>query len=134
MKRFISKVAASTAAFATAMQTAAITSVVYAQNSNITPISKPRGFAADAGVVINAVLGFVMVLASLLLLMYLVWGGIEWITSGGDKGKTEGARNKITAAVVGIIILAASYAIFGLVLNFLGLGSPEQIFTYNTLG
>lgn len=94
-------------------------SVVGAQ-VDIQPINPGRGFATDIGNLINSVLTFVMVIAALLVFLYLIWGGIEWITSGGDKGKTESARNKITAAVIGIVILAASYAILLLVLNFLG--------------
>jgi hypothetical protein len=85
-----------------------------------------KGYANNMGDVINGVLSFVMVIAALLVLFYLIWGGIEWITSGGDKGKTESARNKITAAVIGIIILAASFAILQLVLTFLGLGTLNE--------
>jgi hypothetical protein len=84
------------------------------------------GYATNVGTVISSVLSFVMVLAALLVLMYLVWGGIEWITSGGDKGKTESARNRITAAVIGLIVLAAAYAIFNLVISFVGL-NPEAL-------
>jgi hypothetical protein len=83
-------------------------------------VNKPDVFFADIGVLINGILNFVMVLGALLVFMYLIWGGIEWITSGGDKGKTESARNKITAAIIGLIVLAASWAILMLVLNFLG--------------
>ncbi len=91
-----------------------------------TPISPGTGWATDFGALINSVLSIVMVIALLLVLLYLVLGGIEWITSGGDKGKTESARNKITAAIIGIIILAAAYALTQLVawiLGFDGIGS-----------
>jgi hypothetical protein len=44
-------------------------------------------------------------------------GAISWITSGGDKGKIEDARNKITAAVIGILILASAWALFNLVVG-----------------
>lgn len=88
------------------------------------------GFAKNVGGLLSGVLTFVMVLAALLVFFYLIWGGIEWITSGGDKGKTESARNKITAAIIGIIVLAASYAILQLVLNFLGFsGGLNDIFS-----
>jgi len=86
----------------------------------IEDITAPAGFATDVGSLINNTLRFVMVIAALLVFMYLIWGGIEWITSGGDKTKTESARNKITAAVIGLIVVAASYAILQLVLTFLG--------------
>lgn len=87
------------------------------------------GYASDMGKLLSAVLQIVMVIAALLVFIYLIWGGIEWITSGGDKGKTEGARNKITAAVIGLIVLAASYAILTLALKFIGVsGGINQLF------
>ncbi len=94
-----------------------------------TTIDPGPGFASDIGTLINAVLSFVMVIAALLVFMYLIWGGIEWITSGGDKGKTESARNKITAAVLGLIVLAASYAILLIALNFIGFSNLGDAFS-----
>lgn len=92
-------------------------------------IDPGAGFAPDIGRLINAILSFVMVIAALLVFIYLIWGGIEWITSGGDKGKTENARNKITSAIIGLIVLAASYAILQLALNFLGFeGGIQELF------
>jgi hypothetical protein len=92
-------------------------------------IVAPKGFATDIGSLINGALSFIMVIAALLVFLYLILGGIEWITSGGDKGKTENARNKITAAVIGLIILAASYAILLIILNFLGFGNLGEVFS-----
>ncbi len=86
-------------------------------------ISPPAAFFGNVGDLINSVLTFVVAIAALLVFLYLIWGGIDWITSGGDKGKTEAARNKITAAVVGLIILAAAYAILTIALGFLAGGS-----------
>jgi TRAP-type C4-dicarboxylate transport system permease small subunit len=85
------------------------------------------GFFTDIGQLINRALRFIMVIAALLVFLYLIWGGIEWITSGGDKGKTESARNKITAAVIGLIVVAASYAILQLALTFLGVGNINDV-------
>lgn len=78
----------------------------------------------DVGSLLTGLLNMVMFVAALLVFAYLIWGGIQWITSGGDKGKTEEARNKITAAIIGLAVLAASYAIFLIVLSFLGVGNP----------
>lgn len=83
-------------------------------------IETGTGWATNIGFLISAVLNIVMVIALLLVFLYLILGGIQWITSGGDKGKTEEARNKITAAVVGIIILAAAYALVQFVAWILG--------------
>ena len=91
-------------------------------------IQPGAGFATDFGGLMNGLISFVMVIAAVLVFFYLIWGGIEWITSGGDKGKTESARNKITSAVIGLIVIAASYAILTLALNFLGFTDLNDVF------
>jgi hypothetical protein len=98
------------------------TAAVYAQAVSPVSIAAPTGYASGIGSLIQFVLRAVLAIGALLVFGYLVMGGIEYITSGGEKGKTEAARNKITAAVVGLIILAASWAILNLALNFLGFG------------
>ncbi len=92
-------------------------------------VTKSKGFASDLGGVISSVLTVVLAIAALAVFMYLIWGGIQWITSGGDKGKTEEARNKITAAVIGLIVLAASYAILQIGLRLLGFNNLTETFT-----
>lgn len=56
-------------------------------------------------------------IGALIVLVYFAWGSIEWITSGGDKGKVEAARMKMTNAAVGIIILVSSFTIIGFFSN-----------------
>ena len=52
---------------------------------------------------------------SILVMVFFLWGAIEWITSGGDKSKTEIARNRITNAVIGLIILVSSFTLVGFI-------------------
>jgi cytochrome bd-type quinol oxidase subunit 2 len=97
-------------------------------------IEVPEGFASNFGTIISSLLNLVMIIAAILVFLYLIMGGIEWITSGGDKGKTESARNKITAAIIGLIILAASYAILQLALSLLGFeGGLGDVFNQENL-
>ena len=63
--------------------------------------------------------------AGILLLVYLVYGGVEWLTSGGDKAKLESARAKLTNALIGVAIIAASYAIWIVALTFFGINAPD---------
>ena len=51
----------------------------------------------------------------------LVIGGIRYITSGGDKAQTEAARGQITAALIGLVIVFAAWAIISLVNAFFGI-------------
>lgn len=75
------------------------------------------------------VITVVFIGASLLCLAFLVFGGIKWITSGGDKGGVEAARNMIVAALVGLVITFLAYFIIQIVFTFFGLGSFSSGFT-----
>jgi hypothetical protein len=74
----------------------------------------------DIGKLISSLVGLLLILSALIAFIYLILGGISWITSGGDKAAMEGARNKITHAIVGLIIVGAAWAVMILVQNFLG--------------
>jgi hypothetical protein len=73
------------------------------------------------GVFVSSIVGALLTVAALGAFAFLVWGGLNWIMSGGDKGKIEEARGRITNALIGLTIVAASYAIFLLVDHFFGL-------------
>lgn len=91
----------------------------FAQNLGI---PKPPGFQIeDLGLFVSKLVGAALIISAILVFVYLVWGGIQWITSGGDKGKTEEARNRITAALVGLAIVAAAWAVIQLVTYFFGI-------------
>lgn len=61
----------------------------------------------------------VMVFSALLLFINLITGGIEWVSSGGDSGKLQKARDRIFQSIIGILVLSATIALFVLVQNFL---------------
>src|SRR3989344_3087423 len=92
---------------------------VFAGDFNIPP--PPNYKILEIGKLIQAAVGTLLILAALLAFFYLILGGIQWITSGGDKTGMEAARNKITHAIVGLIIVGAAWAIMILVQNFLGI-------------
>lgn len=63
----------------------------------------------------------IVILGGLAFLIYLLWGGISWITAGGDKNKIDEARQKITQALIGLAILASSYVIILFIEQALGI-------------
>lgn len=56
-------------------------------------------------------------------LIYLLWGSLRFVMSGGDPKAIASARGTMTYAVIGLIVILLSFAI----LNFLGefLGLPK---------
>ena len=53
-------------------------------------------------------------------LIWFLWGGIEYIVSEGDQERIKTAKNKISHAVIGLVILATTWVIWRLILYFLG--------------
>lgn len=82
---------------------------------------------ADFYSLIGTVLSITMTIALLILLFMLVTGAIQWMTSGGEGAKLTEARERITNAIIGIIILSGSLAIFLFIQWILGI----QILTFN---
>lgn len=69
---------------------------------------------------VSGFISLILVVAGLAFFFILVIGGVKWILSGGDKAHTEGARNQITAALVGLVIVFSAWAIIGLINTFFG--------------
>ncbi len=76
--------------------------------------------AADIGRIIGVIVTTLLILAAIIALLFLIWGGIRWITSGGDKAKVESARNTIISAIIGLVIAFLAFFILTLILNFFG--------------
>lgn len=72
----------------------------------------------EIGNIVGGGLRLILVIAALVFFFILVVGGIKWILSGGDKAHTEGARNQITAALVGLVIVFSAWAIASLLGTF----------------
>ncbi|MBU6388969.1 hypothetical protein KGQ71_00460 [Patescibacteria group bacterium] len=96
-------------------------------NSN--SIIKPGGDANFAGAakntdltkpllnIGNVVVDVLFIIAAILAVSYLVYSGIQYITSAGNPEKTKTARTAIINAVIGIIIIAATYAVIRFAIN-----------------
>jgi amino acid transporter len=77
----------------------------------------------NAAKIIQNIIVFIIVIAVIIALMYLLYGGIKWITSKGEKAEVESARNHITAAIVGLIIVFLAVFIITILLGVFGLGT-----------
>jgi hypothetical protein len=87
----------------------------------------PGFLQGDLGSFITRLISIALVIGVIATLLLLIYGGISWVTSAGDKSKLESARNIITNALIGLAILAAAWGIWLLAINFLGLGNLEGL-------
>ena len=79
------------------------------------------GNGDSLGNVVGTGVTVAFVIAVVIALFYLIWGGIKWILSGGDKGGVEAARGTIIAAIIGLVVTFAAYFILNTVLTVFGL-------------
>jgi len=86
-------------------------------------IERPEEFVkvTNIGTLLRGGLAFAMIAAAMAAFAYLLWGGFQWITSGGDKAAVEAARLRISAALVGLVIIAAAWAIMLMIQYFFGI-------------
>ena len=59
--------------------------------------------------------------AALFFLVQVIIGGIAWINAGGDPKTLDTARSRITNAAIGLMIVAAAFAITILITSALGI-------------
>ena len=77
------------------------------------------------GMLVGNIVGGIMIIAFLMALLFIIMGGMSWVTAGGDKAQLESARNKITNAIIGLIIIASIWGIMNLLGPFLGIPFPN---------
>ncbi len=93
--------------------------MVYAQvDSNIVDPLNNRftSLSSIFGVVYNIALGSGIALT----IIYLILGGIKYIMSQGDKANTMVAREWLTNAIIGFVIVIAAMSIRSIIVSALG--------------
>jgi hypothetical protein len=94
---------------------------VFAQDISYAPVK--LGFNIPAfDVVLTFIIRIFFVIAGIIAILYLLLGALAWITSGGNKESVDKAREKIQAALIGIILIFVVIAIVGLLENILSFG------------
>jgi TRAP-type C4-dicarboxylate transport system permease small subunit len=69
--------------------------------------------------IVGSIINIVFSLLGIALFILLIWGGWEWMTSGGENKGVESAKTRIYNAVMGIVITAIAYALAKFVLSLL---------------
>lgn len=84
-----------------------------------TPPNIPSGVDAPNNI-ISTFLTLLILIGIVASLFFLLYGGILWITSGGDKQKLDRARHAITYSIVGLVIIVLAFTIVNLIGTLLG--------------
>jgi len=88
-------------------------------------LSNTKDTATDSGlatstsipVMVGNVIRIILGISGTAALIIVVMGGVKWMTSGGAEAKITSARKLMVSGAVGIVIIAAAYAITSFVMN-----------------
>lgn len=81
------------------------------------------------GEVVVRVVNALLLFAGAIALGFIIWGGIRFILSSGDPKALGSAKNTLTFAIAGLILILTSFAIINFLGNFLGL-PPNQLLKF----
>lgn len=69
------------------------------------------GDPKDIPEIIGAIIGTFLSLLGIIFVCLIIYGGFLWMTSGGNEAKVMKAKQVLTQAVIGLIIIMSAYSI-----------------------
>lgn len=66
--------------------------------------------------IIGSAINVFLSLLGVIFIVLIIYAGYNWMTAGGDEEKVKKAQDTIKKAVIGLIIIVSSYAIWNFIL------------------
>lgn len=63
------------------------------------------------------VVNIISIVVGVISIIFIIYGGFRYITSGGDSGKVGNAKNTLIYAVIGLVVVALAQVIVNVVLT-----------------
>ena len=87
----------------------------------------PTGFPTEPNQIIASAITLLIAVAGIIFFFMLVFGGIRYLTVGGDEKAAQEARRSLTNAAVGLIIIVAAFLIAQLLFAVFGLNTLVDV-------
>lgn len=87
----------------------------------------PFGDILSLGQGFNRLVMPVFEIAGVAVVIYLLIGGVKYMTSGGDKNAVASAQQMITHAIIGFVLLVLLFLIVQFVPEFFGAGALKIV-------
>ncbi|MEK7543610.1 MAG: hypothetical protein AAB557_01985 [Patescibacteria group bacterium] len=92
-------------------------------------IEGPTGLTMNSiGDIINKAIPYIFSFAGLALLLMLIMAGFDLLTSAGDAKKLEMGKQRLTYAVVGIILIIVAYWLVQIAGIIFGVAEIQSVF------
>ncbi len=70
---------------------------------------------SSLGEFVSNMIGTIYILGLIAVLVYLTWGAYKYLMSGGDPKAVKSAKDHLTYAIIGMVVIFLSYGIFTLI-------------------
>lgn len=99
-----------------------------------TPIIVPSGvptggLTSMGGNLLTLAVNFMFVGGILLSIVFIIYSGIQWVISGGDKTALQAARQRLIYSIIGLLVFASAFFIVSVAITLTG-GNPSFFFKY----
>ncbi|MDP4127591.1 MAG: pilin [Bacillota bacterium] len=74
----------------------------------------------SVGTLLTKVFGWVILLVGGVAVLFIIYGGLQYVTSGGNKDRAEAAKKTILYATIGLVVIVLARIIISLVTNTAG--------------
>ncbi|OGG29513.1 hypothetical protein A2971_02395 [Candidatus Gottesmanbacteria bacterium RIFCSPLOWO2_01_FULL_46_21] len=88
----------------------------------------PTDGSSALSVILSTGVGLILLVAVFASLAFIIWGGFDWITAGGNKENIQKARHKLIYAVLGLFIAFSAYFVMSIISQFFGIEFYELPF------
>jgi hypothetical protein len=85
--------------------------------------SLPGGKELNLVNIVNALVTFLIPLGAMILFVFLLWGGFDFLMANGEPEKMKSGKAKITSGIIGFVLLVFAYVITKILASIFGIGS-----------
>jgi len=90
-------------------------------------IDVPSGFPVEPNEIIASTILLIVGIAGLVFFAMLIMGGLKYLTAGGDEKAVTAARQTLTNAFIGLVIVAASFLVAQLIFTIFNINTFVQV-------
>lgn len=85
-------------------------------------LTNPLG-TTDVRVIIGNIIQALLGITGSLALLMFVWGGFQWLISGGSPEKVKKGKDTLTWAAIGLVVIIMAYVMVSTVVSAITAGS-----------
>ena len=83
--------------------------------------------------IINQIVAYTLILAAFLAVIFIIFGGILFITAAGNEDRTKRAVHTIKYAIIGLIVCIFAFSIVYYIGIFLGYNFFTEYLTFDSI-